>query len=344
MTPPPLFGSLPEELQPARRTLRVPELRSVTITSRVLAVIDHPAFQRLRAVRQLGPTHLVYPGAVHTRFEHSLGVYQTMNDFLLHLLRDERVRSSLSEHDLLCALAAALLHDIGHYPFAHSLEALHLKGDDTPRHEHVGALIVSGKIRALGADRQLSERLGAERPIAEILRRQWGVDPERVMALCTGELPEPSTQIDRLLRSLLSGAVDADKMDYLERDSHHMGVSYGRHYDRERLLQSLTLSRDEDALAISARGKVSAEMFVFARYTMFSEAYWHHTVRSASAMVESALAAFYSRTSLEPEELLPVLLARDDDAFLAWLREQSPPALGHDLPAQWHHRLAAATA
>lgn len=305
--------SFPPEFDFSTRTLRIPELRNVSLTPRVLQIVDHPAFQRLRAIRQLGPTHLVYPGAVHTRFEHSLGVYQSTHNFLSHLLHNPAL-DSLTERDVLCVLAAALVHDIGHYPFAHSLEALHLKGKDTPRHEEVGARIIRGELSALRGDR----------PIATILKKEWGVDPERVIRLCTGELGEHASKIDRLLRSVISGAIDADKMDYLERDSHHMGVPYGRNYDRQRLLQSLTINKNEDAIAIMARGKVSAEMFVFARYTMFSEAYWHHTVRAASAMVESALAAFYSRSSLEPHELLPILLTKHDDAFLEWLLEQSP--------------------
>lgn len=305
---------LPPELGAASGTIRIPELRNIALTPRVQRVIDHPAFQRLRSIRQLGPTHLVYPGAVHTRFEHSLGVYGCTQWFLLSLLRDPNIASSLTEQDMMTVLAAALLHDLGHYPYAHSLEALHLKGQDTPRHEEVGARIIRGEIDALR---------GPE-PLSEILARDWEVDPERVICICTGNLPEDASSTDRILRSIISGAIDADKMDYLERDAHHMGVAYGRHYDRQRLLASLTLNQAEDGIGIAAKGKISAEMFIFSRYTMFSEAYWHHTVRSASAMVESALAAFYSRSQRSPEEMLGILLTHHDDAFMEWLIEQSP--------------------
>ncbi len=113
-------------------------------------------------------------------------------------------------------------------------------------------------------------------------------------------------------------------MDYLERDSHHMGVPYGRNYDRGRLLANLTLNHDEDGIAIVSKGKVPAEMFIFGRYTMFSEAYWHHTVRAASAMVESALAAFHSRGIFDPDDFLDVLLRHDDDRFLEWVGDQTP--------------------
>lgn len=297
-------------------SLRIPELRNIPLSAGLNAIIDHPAFQRLRRIRQLGPTHLVYPGAVHTRFEHSLGVYGCAMWFLQSLLRHQHIRDSLSQQDLQTVLAAALLHDIGHYPFAHSLEALHLKGKDTPKHEDVGAQIILGQLN-----------LHPDQPsIATLLKQHWHVEPERVIAICTGDKRAITTPTDKLLRSIISGAIDADKMDYIERDSHHMGVPYGRHYDRQRLLSSLTLNHDEDGLAIEAKGKVSAEMFIFSRYTMFSEAYWHHTVRAASAMVEQALATLHPTLEQLDSSLIHELLSRDDDRLLEWLWQLAPAA------------------
>jgi len=294
-------------------SVRIPALGNVPLNRRVEALVDHPAFQRLRTIRQLGPTHLVYPGAVHTRFEHSLGVYGCVLSYLKSLLRNPNFANSVRERDLLCVLAAGLIHDVGHYPFAHSLEALHLKGRDTPRHEDVGGEIIRGHV----------DHLRGDRPLASILRADWGVEPERVIRLCDGRLGDDSSPIDRLLYSIISGAIDADKMDYLARDSHHMGVPYGQNYDRERLLASLTLNRDDDGIAITSKGKVPAEMFIFSRYTMFSEAYWHHTVRAASAMVEAALAAFYSQSQRDPDSFLDVLLTHGDDELLEWLRSET---------------------
>ncbi|MFT5431128.1 MAG: HD superfamily phosphohydrolase, partial [Myxococcota bacterium] len=106
-------------------SVRIPELRDVRLTPRFRTIIDRPEFQRLRRVRQLGPTHLVYPGAMHTRFEHSLGAFGYGQRFVASLLRHPALAASASEDDLLTVLAASLLHDVGHYPFAHNLEALH---------------------------------------------------------------------------------------------------------------------------------------------------------------------------------------------------------------------------
>lgn len=301
------------ELYAPSGSVRIPELRQVGLTDRVVDLIDHPAFQRLRNVRQLGPTHLVYPGAVHTRFEHSLGVFDMARQYLLALLRDPTVAASLSEEDLLTCLLAGLLHDVGHYPFAHSLEALHHKGADTPRHEDLSARIVLGEVPALRGDRTL----------AELIRTRFNIDPQGVVDLITRKPHTHASPSRRLVASIISSGVDADKADYLERDSIHMGVSYGRNYDRARFLDALCTNLDGDAIAVSEKGKVAAEIFIFCRYTMFSEAYWHHTVRAVSAMIERALADFAERERPALDDLTNVLLRHSDDAFLAWLVERS---------------------
>ncbi|GMV41669.1 MAG: hypothetical protein AMXMBFR64_33850 [Myxococcales bacterium] len=310
-----LASRIPELSDPVAPAgvIRVGENRDVPLTSRVAEVIDHPSFQRLRRVRQLGPTHLVYPGAVHTRFEHSIGVYGNVRAFVRSLLRTPAFADSVSEADILVVLAAGLLHDIGHYPFAHSLEALHAKGRDTPRHEDLAAPILFGEV---GQPHRV-------RPIADVLSWSWGIDPARVVRLLTHKRAD-LRPVDRVLQSVISGAIDADKMDYLERDSTHLGVPYGKNYDRDRLLGSLTLAEDEERLAIWAKGKVSAEVFVFCRYTMFSEAYWHHTVRAASAMVEAALADHVARVQPDRQALTTDLLAFGDDALLDSLRGAAP--------------------
>lgn len=302
------------ELYGTTGTVRIPELRNVPLTGRVVDIIDHPAFQRLRTVRQLGPTHLVYPGAVHTRFEHSLGVFDMARQYLVALLRDPHVAASVTEEDVTVCLLAGLLHDLGHYPFAHSLEALHHKGADTPRHEDLTGRILLGEVDALRG----------ERPIGDIIRTRFGVDPQAVVDLVTQKPHVHSSPTRRLVASVISSGVDADKADYLERDSIHMGVSYGRNYDRARFLGALCANADGDRIAVTEKGKVAAEIFIFCRYTMFSEAYWHHTVRAVSAMVERALADFQEREQPSLDELTAVLLSRPDDAFLQWLVERSP--------------------
>ncbi len=286
-------------------SVRIPELRDVHLTTRVRSVIDHPHFQRLRRVRQLGPTHLVYPGATHSRFEHVIGAYGYTQRFLVSLLRHPTFAAGVGETDLLAALAGGLCHDIGHYPFAHNLEALHRRGRDTVRHEDIAARVLGG-------------------PIGDLLEAEWGVERVRVARLIRVKHSDQPTQADRILASVLSSAIDADKMDYLQRDSAHLGVPYGRSFDAGRLIGALTLNEAEDAIAIRAKGKIPAEMFVFSRYMMFSEAYWHHTVRAASAMIEAAFADHVARQQPDPAELEATLLALSDDALLTRIRDEAP--------------------
>ncbi|MCA9518393.1 MAG: hypothetical protein KC635_25840, partial [Myxococcales bacterium] len=130
---------------------------------------------------------------------------------------------------------------------------------------------------------------------------------------------------DRLLQSVISSAIDADKMDYLWRDSVHLGVPYGRNYDRDRLLSALTVTDAGDALAVTDKGVVSAEIFLFCRYTMFSEVYWHHTVRSVSAMLEAAFADIVGGAGLDMADLTSRLLAVGDDELLRTFAAEATP-------------------
>ena len=135
-----------------------------------------------------------------------------------------------------------------------------------------------------------------EGEIADTLRDEWNVQPRDVTALLS-EKPRDTRQ--RMLKSLLSGPIDIDKMDYLGRDSLHAGVPYGRNFDQQRLIGSLCLNQAGDGLAISHKGRTAAEMMVFARYVMFSEVYWHHAVRSATAMLQRAFYLLHGQLDLD---------------------------------------------
>jgi HD superfamily phosphohydrolase len=127
-----------------------------------------------------------------------------------------------------------------------------------------------------------------------------------------------------LLRSILSGPIDIDKLDYLERDSVHCGVPYGRHFDKQRLIQSLVLNKAGDGLAITSKGKTAAELMVHSRYVMFSEVYWHHAVRSATSLFARAFYELRDRVDL------PTLFHETDAGMIARLREV---AAGHPAAA-----------
>lgn len=257
--------SIPELDAIGQQLIRIPSEIDVPVTQRVLEIIDTPPMQRLRHISQLGFVGYVYPGAVHSRFEHSLGVYRLACVALRHLLSAESQFADLvTETELKTFLLAALLHDIGHWPFCHAIEDLRLA--EFPSHE------------------ALARSLICNSPVADLIQSQWSVAPQMVAGLIAStrsSAAEPS-----VLRNLLSGPVDIDKMDYLQRDSLHAGVPYGRNFDVSRLIASLCIGEDGKSIAITEKGKTAAEMMVFARYVMFSEVYWHHTVRSATAMLQ----------------------------------------------------------
>ena len=135
-----------------------------------------------------------------------------------------------------------------------------------------------------------------EGEIADALRDDWAMRPRDVVALLS---EKPRDAKSRLLASMLSGPIDIDKMDYLARDSLHAGVPYGRNFDQGRLIGSLCLNEQGNGLAITDKGKTAAEMMVFARYVMFSEVYWHHGVRAATAMLQRAFYLVHGLADLD---------------------------------------------
>jgi HD superfamily phosphohydrolase len=246
--------------------VRIPDEQDVPFTPRVRALVDTIEFRRLANISQLGLVSRIYPGAMHTRFEHALGVFHNALRYLWQLGKDARFRDTVDGHTAEVLLSAALLHDLGHWPYCHPIEDMGLA--DLPPHEEFAANF-----------------LAPGRELAQVLRSEWKIDPAEVLDVLVPRTDEPRL---RLLRSILSGPIDIDKMDYLERDSLHCGVPYGRNFDKNRLIQSLVLNGAGDGLAITSKGKTAAELMVFARYVMFSEVYWHHAVRSATCMFARA--------------------------------------------------------
>ena len=177
--------------------VRIPVEQDIPFSDRVRAVVDTPEFRRLAQITQLALTSRIYPGATHTRFEHALGVYHNSLAYLWQLGKDERFAAIVSEHDAEVLIVAALLHDVGHWPFCHPIEDMALT--DVPPHESFA-----------------EQFLGPESDLTHVLQKMWNIESAEVLELLTDRSETPSA---RLRRSILSGPIDIDKMDYLQRDS-----------------------------------------------------------------------------------------------------------------------------
>ncbi len=278
--------------------IRDPLWNNVRVEGLAMELIDTPAFQRLRYVRQLGWVYVVYPGATHTRFEHAIGAYHLARRALALLEeRDDAPRLPRDECQLV--RVAALLHDIGHYPYSHALE-------------EIGAL----------PHEEVARPLVTEGGVADVLSRELGRDaPDRVMRLVRGESDSP-------LQGLISGSFDLDKLDYLRRDAVMCGVSYGE-IDVDRLLQSLLLLREPASgratVGLSEKGLSALESLLFAKYQMYRNVYWHHAVRGATAMYKRLVADAINAGSLDARDLAGFT----DEGLLHRVAEQRPsPLLG----------------
>jgi len=209
-------------------------------------IIEHPWFQRLRRIKQLGLTYLVYPGAYHTRFQHALGAMHLMGQ-AIEVLRQKGLDISQEEEDGL--LIAILLHDIGHGPFSHALES---SLTETLSHEDLSLLFID----------RLNEKFDGRLSVAR--------------SIFAGDYPKTFP------RQLVSSQLDVDRLDYLKRDSFFTGVSEGV-ISADRIIKMLNVVNDE--LAVEVKGIYSVEKFIVARRLMYWQVYLHKTVLSAEQLL-----------------------------------------------------------
>lgn len=271
----------------------------IPLSEREIELIETPEFLRLDRIQQLGFVSKVWPGAKHTRFEHSLGVFHLMRRAIGTVRRSGSSRE-IDGQTARTAIAAALLHDIGHYPFSHAIEEL---GPPILSHEAVG--------------RRVIERSR----VADVLTDKWQVDPRRVAWFIRPDGGgEPG---DRLLRQLLSGPLDVDKLDYLPRDARNCNVPYGR-VDTARLLGALRVAdvEGQPRIVVSEKGVSPLHSLINARQEMFDNVYWHHTNRACMVMLLRAVQEALLAGSLTPE----ALTLHDDASLVSVLSGPEMPA------------------
>ncbi|MBO4537935.1 MAG: HD domain-containing protein [Erysipelotrichaceae bacterium] len=208
-------------------------------------------FQRLRRINQLGSTSMVYHCGEHSRFAHSLGVYEIVRRMVSEV---KDLRNSLSEYEKITAMLAGLLHDIGHAPFSHSFEAIMKR-----KHEEYSVQIITSDSEVSRIMKEYDENL-----------------PRDVASVIAGTHPNP------ILCQLISSQLDADRMDYLLRDSYFTGTKYGE-FDLERILRTMRVAGDR--LVIKVSGMHTIEDYIMARYHMYWQVYYHPVSRSHEALL-----------------------------------------------------------
>ena len=262
------------ELKKFSKLVRDPIWNHIRLTEELYDITKSSAFLRLYNIKQLGPAELVYPGASHTRAAHSIGVYNAGLN-MLDILLQKGASAWVTKGGIRSFLAAALLHDLGHFPFTHSLKELDLK-----EHE-----ILTGELI-------LSE------PLASLIHKAGAV-PEQTAAIITKEKTQDTETL--FFQKLLSGVLDPDKIDYLNRDAFYCGVPYGIQ-DTDFIFSQL-LPDKKNGIKLESKAIISVESILFSKYLMYKAVYWHKHVRIATAMMKKAVYAGLERRLFSPEAL-----------------------------------------
>lgn len=288
--------------------IRCPVHGFISLNDWEWTVISQPAFQRLRRIRQLAWTDYVYPGAMHTRFEHSLGVmhtatllYDAIGKTSENVLTSELAYNEAGlKRDRQLVRFAALLHDVGHAPFSHGAEDLFPENGNGKRyvHEDYSVAVIKTELR----------KAIEEHP----LNGNYGFRADDVAALIEGSARAKQSVF---WRDLITGQMDADRMDYLLRDSYHAGVQYGK-FDLYRLISTIRAIPGAEGhpprLGISEGGVHAAEALVLARYFMFTQVYFHKTRVAYDVHLRGAL------RELLPHGHFPRPVDKELNDFLAW--------------------------
>ncbi len=262
-----------------------PLWQSIPMTKELKALTEVRDVQKLARIKQNGPSYHIYPGAVHTRLDHSIGVYHLSRQIMLSLTRKADTLP-FTEKGIMSFLTACLLHDIGHFPYAHSLKELAIRD-----HEEIAADMIMNRaqlneaVKATGADAAMTAAI---------------IDKDQL----TGD------EETLLYRNILSGTLDPDKLDYLSRDGYFSGLPYGKQ-DTDFIISSLSLSSGR--LCLERAAVSSVEQILFSKYMMYRSLYWHKGVRAATCMIKKALTKALLEGSIKYDDLYYL----DDNEFNA---------------------------
>lgn len=265
-----------------RRSMKLPTSPEVVIGDAVQRIVECATFQRLRGIKQLSFCEWVFPGATHTRIEHSLGVFGVAKKTLDFLAVDASFKQRFTPTNVRGALLAALIHDIGHYPFAHVIE------------HYVKSCYSDDRELRSGVDHltQTLHILDKDNEVRTALSKEWGDDFEDVLVDCRRIL----TGNMGVLSKIIDSTVDCDKIDYLRRDAHHCGVPYGFGFEPDEVISSFRCSPDGEELLIDEKFVHAINGFIIAQDQMLSGVYWHERVTCNICDVSSIFGRSYPKT------------------------------------------------
>ncbi len=266
---------IPELGSFSKDMVRVGPNLNVALTDRLLSIIKHPLFARLKQTKELGLVSLIYPTVEHTRYDHILGTYAHVASYIKSLYNDEQnplFRNLVDAEDLKTTLLAALLHDLGQYPLAHDLEEV---SKEIFGHQRISIDLIS--------DSTPDKRRKQNKTLMEIIENEWKVEVAWLEEILRAHSKQPKLLIEKkqdktrifkmdMLSALIDGPIDADKADYVIRDSIACGIPYGNEVDLERLLRVLTVALNPKekpshrvTVGVYAKGRASAESLSLAQ-------------------------------------------------------------------------------
>lgn len=317
-------------------SIRDPIHGSIALTPSELKIVDHRVFQRLRGIKQLGFTDQAFPGATHTRYAHGIGAMHVVSRMFDAIFPVERNQLPPQERARLrqTLRLALLLHDLGHAPGSHASECA------MPQLEALGLCQLLGSADRKATHEDYTLKLLLESDLSDVIKKQFGhmgIEPLDLVHLISGAFPSRNHRftfggIDYfpLLTQLVSGEMDADRMDYLQRDSFFTGVAYGN-FDQTWLLENLShhIENDRVFLALEDRAIFAFEDFLLSRYHMFVSVYLHYI----SVGIETMLKRFYEEAPGDFSIPADVegYIQTDDIALWSALRSSSN---------QWAQRIA----
>ena len=294
------------------KLIRDPVHGYVEIRNRLLPIVSHPYFQRLRYIVQTGLAYLVYPGMTHSRFEHSLGTMHLAMDFVKYIGQNSGIDFADQDYAELVSLVG-LLHDIGHMPFSHTYE------NALETYESV----FGGKVEHKGRKTHVDVGIRVVQEVfADVIDKAFsGVVSDPVKFVMDVMREEPKSEEERLANLVVSNFIDADRGDYLLRDSYHAGVEYGL-YDIERLKRFLVFV--DGKLAVMRKAVPIVEHFLLARMYMYENVYFHSVVGMYNAVLATGIAKMFANRDLDPIPEVKDLLEYVDFNVLGMIRDVKP--------------------